>query len=641
MGIAAGPVMTQSAFAGMPRPFATYLARVESAFRGRSQLLVLKARLLAICSLVIVLIVPLNMMKLAWLQPPFVGHRLVFGVCMLGAAWLSLHWLRAGHVNRAANGLVLTATIAIHVLLLLVPAYDQPLSAAILMFSMDLVFLLLALVFATRVVAAGVLGVVVASHLTFHLRELHGGASTDAVHFAADTLVRFGIVAFILVFLLGIALVRMIEEAHRRGEEALDETRAMNANLNQLVAARTGELEAAINRANDASRAKGDFLANMSHEIRTPLNGIIASADLLWRRADLTPAAAEHVRLIADSGEHLLKQLSDILDFSKIEAGQLELETHCFDLAALTSDCTALMKSRAEEGGMNLCLNVDESLPQFLLGDSYRLRQVLLNLMANAIKFTPTGGEVRLAVSHAGTRSEAILVRFEISDTGIGMDEPTMKRIFERFTQADSSTTRRYGGTGLGLAISSRIVAMMRGTIQAESAPGEGSRFYFTVPFDRAETLTQVLPLAPRVKPPRLGLRVLVAEDNAMNRKILAAQLDALGCTCSMVNDGEEVLMALRKDALPDLVLMDCHMPNLDGWEATRRLRGWAADHTAAKHEREAGLIPVIALTAAALPEERARCAESGMNAFLSKPVKLSELQAALQPYTQRAVAGN
>lgn len=625
----------------MPRPFATYLDRVESAFKGRPQLVVLKARLLAICSLVIVVVVPFNMVKLVWQQPTFVEFRLVFAVCLMGAAWLSLHWLRNGHVNRAGNGLVLSTTISIHVLLLLVPAYDQPLSAAILIFSLDLVFLLLALVFATRVVAAGVLGIVVASHLTFHLRELHGGDPAGTLHFAADTLVRFGMVAFVLVFFLGIALVRMIEEAHRRSEEALRETRAMNANLNRLVAERTRDLEVAMDRANEASRAKGDFLANMSHEIRTPLNGIIASADLLWRRPDLTPMAAEHVRLIADSGELLLKQLCDILDFSKIEAGQLSLETHRFDLAALVADCTALMKSRAEQGGIRLDHQVDANLPQFLLGDSYRLRQVLLNLMANAIKFTPTGGDVSLAVSYAETRSETILVRFEISDTGIGMDEATMKRIFERFTQADSSTTRRYGGTGLGLAISSRLVAMMRGTVQAESTLGKGSRFYFTVPFERAETSAESEPIAPRVKPPRLGLRVLVAEDNAMNRKILAAQLDALGCTWSMVNDGEEVLVALRQEVLPDVVLMDCHMPNLDGWEATRRLRGWAADPTAPKHHRAAALIPVIALTAAALPEERARCQESGMNEFLSKPVKLAELQAALQPYTQRAVAGN
>lgn len=623
----------------MPRPFATYFAGLDSAYSGRPYFVGLKARLLAICSLMIVTLVPVNIAKLLWMQPSQLGFRLTFSLCLMGAGFLSLRWLRRGRVGLAGNGLVLVTTCSIHVLLLLVPTYDEPLSAAILIFVFDLVFLLLALVFASRWVATSVLAIVVASHVTFHLRELHDGIEAGSVHVAADTLLREGLVTIALVFFLGIALVRMIEEAHRRSEEALGRTREMNANLNRLVAERTSDLEVAIGRANEASRAKGDFLANMSHEIRTPLNGIIASADLLRRNPDLTSQAAEQVRLIADSGELLLKQLSDILDFSKIEANQMELETHPFELGPLMADCVALMKTQAAQSGLRLDHEIDGNLHRRWSGDSFRLRQVLLNLVSNAIKFTPAGGRVQVAALCTDPLANPPRVRFEVRDTGIGMDEAAIKRIFERFTQADSSTTRRYGGTGLGLAISSRIVAMMGGVLGVESVSGAGSTFYFTLSMRvSAEPHAAALGAA-RLKTPKLGLRVLVAEDNVMNQKILVTQLDTLGCACTIVNDGKELLAALCQNEAPDVVLMDCHMPNLDGWEATRRLRGWAVDGAATAQQKEAAVLPVIALTAAALPEERARCMESGMNEFLSKPVKLADLEAVLQPLAFARVA--
>jgi signal transduction histidine kinase/CheY-like chemotaxis protein len=623
----------------MPRIFANYLARLEIVYRDRPHFIGLKARLLAVCSWVILLLTPLNLLKLAWLQPPMIGFRVIFGLLMVGVALFSLRWIRLGKLEQAGNALVMVVTLSMHGLLLLVPVYAQPLSAAILIFAFGLVFLLLALVFASRLVASGVLAIVAVSHWTFHFRELHTEVVSGSIHFAADTLLRDGLVAIGIVFGLGLVLVRMIEEAHRRSEQSLRETRLMNENLGRLVAERTGDLENAMTRAHEASQAKGDFLANMSHEIRTPLNGIIASADLLRRRPDLPPAAAEHIRLISDSGELLLKQLSDILDFSKIEAGQMELETHRFELMSLVTDCTALMATRAEQSGVKLEYAVSPDLPTHLAGDSFRLRQVLLNLVSNAIKFTPAGGRVRLGVGSDEPTANPVSLRFEVSDTGIGMDEATIKRIFDRFTQADSSTTRRYGGTGLGLAISSRIVSIMGGAIDAQSTPGCGSIFYFTLPFE-VSTSGPAVDVPPIKKPVALGLRVLVAEDNPINRKIISAQLQALGCPCTMTVDGEQVLMALRDGPLPDVVLMDCHMPNVDGWEATRRIRAWAADRTLSKQDRQAALVPVIALTAAALPEERARCLESGMNGFLSKPVKLAELQRALQPFT-RAAAGN
>ncbi|CAM2798425.1 ATP-binding protein [Rariglobus hedericola] len=609
----------------MYRPFATYFDRLAFTYRDRTYFFGVKARLLAGFSILLLFLIPLNTAKFIIDPPPFVGLRVVFNLCMGVAAVMSLRWIRKGRPELAGNCLVLATVLPVHLISLLVPAYQQPLSAAILMFLFGVVFMLLSLVFATRMVALGILVITVSSQVSFHFTQLQLDTIEGSMRFAATTLLRDGLISLGLVFILGMALVRMIETAHRRSEESLRETRATNENLGRLVAERTYELETATELANEASRAKGDFLANMSHEIRTPLNGIIASSDLLRRRDDLSPEAAEHVRLIAESGELLLKQLSDILDFSKIESGQFSLEAQPVEVPALVTDCVTLLAPKAAQGGMRIECVLGVDVPPYLQGDGFRLRQVLLNLLSNAIKFTPSGGDVRITVTQAGSHASVAQIRFEVRDTGIGMDEFAMNRLFERFTQADSSTTRRYGGTGLGLAISSRIVGMMGGRIEVESSPGVGSVFYFTVPFGVITAAEGELDVpAPQVV--RLGLSVLVVEDNAMNLKILGAQLTALGCTHSVAVDGVEALAALKKGPLPDVILMDCHMPNLDGWEATRCIRSWGD---------KAATIPIIALTAAALPEERARCMEAGMNDFLSKPVKLSGLQQALRPFVR------
>jgi CheY-like chemotaxis protein len=228
-------------------------------------------------------------------------------------------------------------------------------------------------------------------------------------------------------------------------------------------------------------------------------------------------------------------------------------------------------------------------------------------------------------------------VRFEVRDTGIGMDEAALARIFERFTQADSSTTRRFGGSGLGLAISSRLVEIMGGRLEVESAPGRGSTFHYTIPL-RPVSPTAGVPAAPAQPDTHLRLRVLVAEDNAVNQKIIGAQLRQLGCEFAIARDGEEALAALQQEALPDVILMDCHMPNLDGWETTRRIRSWADDPLALR--KKAAAIAIVALTAAALPEERARCVAAGMNDFLAKPMKLEELRRVLVKLHAAAASG-
>jgi CheY-like chemotaxis protein len=257
---------------------------------------------------------------------------------------------------------------------------------------------------------------------------------------------------------------------------------------------------------------------------------------------------------------------------------------------------------------------------------------VLLNLLANAVKFTPTGGRVELHVTCAAPPGNPVQVKFTVRDNGIGMDEAARTRVFERFAQADSSTTRRYGGSGLGLSISARLVELMGGRLELESAPGRGSVFHFTIP------------LAPGLRSPggesahspallNLNLKVLVAEDNAINSRIILTQLQHLGCSPTHVTDGVEVLTRLEQGLRPDVILMDCHMPKLDGWETTRRIRAWATEPPGVRWD--ASVLPIIALTAATQPEERARCLESGMDGFIAKPVRLADLQDALQVHAR------
>ena len=301
---------------------------------------------------------------------------------------------------------------------------------------------------------------------------------------------------------------------------------------------------------------------------------------------------------------------------------------------AITDEEIRSVIAEAEAAGVTLAFDVADNLPPHVAGDSYRLRQILLNLTANAVKFTPPGGRVRVSVSTAAPESDPVPVRFEVRDTGIGMDAVTVKRIFERFTQADSSTTRRFGGSGLGLAISSHLVRLLGGQIQVESTPDQGSCFFFTLTFPRANELAASVPETASLGAP-LPLHVLVVEDNPVNRSIIAAQLNQLGCRHAIARDGEEALAALAVEPLPDVILMDCHMPRLDGWETTRRLRAWA-DSTDDARQR-ASSIPIVALTAAALPEERQRCVDAGMDDFLSKPMRLAELERVLRKYAQAA----
>ncbi|HEX2852301.1 MAG TPA: ATP-binding protein, partial [Opitutaceae bacterium] len=536
-------------------------------------------------------------------------------------------------------GLALAMVLAVHLSVSVAGIMTrplEPLAFGIQVFAFDFVIIVFSVLFASRRVATVTFLLIAAGHVFYHFFVLQKAVVDEAGRIAAEALLREGLIGLGFVFCLGIALARMIESAHRRSEESLRLSHSVNENLERLVADRTRDLEKASREAEAASRAKSEFLANMSHEIRTPLNGIIASADLLIRREDLSPGARDQSRIIAESGDLLLRLLSDILDFSKIEAGQVVLEKHTFELGPTVADIMTLMANRAAADSVQLDVAIAAGMGSYFEGDSYRLRQVLLNLVGNAVKFTPANGQVKIVVAPDPSPADRSLVRFEVRDTGIGMDETATARIFERFTQADSSTTRRYGGSGLGLAISFRLVEMMGGRLQVTSAPGKGSVFYFTIPLLPIAKAPEIPAAAVKVEM-SLGLRVLVAEDNAVNRKIISAQLTQMRCEFTLAVDGEAALAALDREQLPDVILMDCHMPKLDGWETTRQIRSWV--NSSQPHQQKASGLPIVALTASAFPEERARCREVGMNDFIAKPVKLADLQRVLMAVAAQPVA--
>ena len=434
----------------------------------------------------------------------------------------------------------------------------------------------------------------------------------DVLH--TPRLIVFGFAAY--VFSLAATLAVRFGEEMEKAEQA--RRAQMELEASRLVAARSDE-------------AKTQFLANMSHEIRTPMTAILGGVELLMHEDDLPTNARPRLRVIQRSGVSLLRLIDDILDFTKIEAGNLEVEALAFDLHQLLSESVELFRPQAEAKRIDLRLTRGDGLPRRVLGDPSRLRQVLLNLVSNAVKFTSEGGVEVSAEALDTKRDGRFLLRLTIADSGPGIPPESVPRLFEPFTQADASTSRRHGGSGLGLAISRRLAVLMEGEIKVDSRLGEGISIHLSIPLARpqpdsvefdsedADTATSW------TKDRWQGRRVLLVEDNPVNQMIITEQLRLLGLEVLLADDGAQALEILDVEPL-DLVLMDCQMPHVDGYEATRR---WRAKEDGAR-------LPIVALTAHALDGERERCLAAGMDDFLTKPFRGAQLEEFLARWLTR-----
>jgi signal transduction histidine kinase/DNA-binding NarL/FixJ family response regulator len=461
-----------------------------------------------------------------------------------------------------------------------------------------------------RAAAAAVMAVAICG---MHYTAMAGTEIIAAPVIHNEAAVSKGLLAAIVtvcvasLILLGLVMAFLDRRAANRAVAEAERLRQLNS-----------ELEAARAAAEAASEAKTRFLATMSHEIRTPMNGVLGMLEAAMREK-IDPIVHDQIATARDSAKNLLQILNDILDLSKIEAGQMPIEKISFSLRQEIDNALSMFEPVARQNGLVFSREIDPGLPQWVVGDPTRFRQILTNIAGNAFKFT-AAGSVSVSAHYSSSGGRSGLVRVCVKDTGIGMNEKARAKLFARFSQADASTTRRYGGTGLGLAICRELVTAMGGRIGVDSKPGQGSTFWFELPAEDGVEPDWLKAQKKADVAPQRKLRILVAEDHPVNQKVLRALLAPTGHELTFVSDGVQAISAVEAGAF-DVVLMDIHMPVMDGVAATRQIRSLPGDISG---------IPIIALTANAMAGDREHYLEAGMSDYVSKPVQLEDLLAAL-----------